>query len=114
MKRHSDFVSTNARVTSRVYREKRHGELRIVNPPSDAALPIVPCAELFVVDPYGVPTFFKVGLEPVDERFVEVVPVAEKNALRIGGKRGGSGLFNGRRIECLSAVGAEPFVELGL
>ena len=85
-----------------------------MNSSSDAALPVVPSTELFVVDPDGVPAFFKVGLEPVDERFVEVVPVAEKNALRIGGKRGGSGRINGRRIESLSAVGAEPFVELGL
>lgn len=85
-----------------------------MNSSSDAALPVVPCAELFVVDPYGVPPFFKVGLEPVDERFVEVVAVTEKYALWVGGKRGGSGRINGRRIESLSAVGAEPFVELGL
>ena len=85
-----------------------------MNPPRDAPLPVVPGAELFVVDPDGVSPFFEVGLETVDERLVEIMAVTEKDALGAGCKSGRGWFVNRRSLKRLTAISAEPFIELGL
>ena len=82
LERHGHLVTANARVAGGMDGKKRNRQLRIVNATGDGPFPIVPRADLLVIDPDLVPPVFQVRLEPIHQFTVRIVTIGEENALR--------------------------------
>ena len=82
LERHRHLIATNTRVAGGMDGKKRNRQLRIVNATGDRPFPIVPGADLLVIDPDLVPPVFQVRLETIHQFAVRIVAIGEENALR--------------------------------
>ena len=92
---HGDLIAADAGIAGGVEGEEGDGHPRVVDALGDLPLPVAPGADLLVVDPDGVAALLKVGLEPVDQLTVRIMPVTEEDPLR-GRRLVGEGRRPGR------------------
>ena len=76
---HSYFVEAYSGIAGGVFGEKGQSQIAIVNALGDLAAPIVPCVDLFIIDPHGVAALFQIRFKTIDKFFVVVVTVTEED-----------------------------------
>ena len=78
---HGDLVPADAGIAAGVQGKKGYGHPRVVDALGVLPLPVALGADLLVVDPDGVAALLEVGLEPVDQLPIGIMPVAEEDLL---------------------------------